>query len=70
MCGYSFAPLLYNRLPCEALMPNALRFPIALVLSIVCLAAPAWANFEADMEAYKGGDYATALREWRPLAER
>ncbi len=51
-------------------MPSSLRFPIALVQSIVCLAAPAWADFEADMEAYKGGDYTTALREWRPLAEQ
>ena len=48
----------------------ALRFPIALVLSIVCLAAPAWADFNAGEEAYHRGDYATALREWRPLAEQ
>ena len=51
-------------------MPISLRFPIALVLSIVCLATPAWADFEAGMEAYKGSEYATALREWRPLAEQ
>ncbi len=47
-----------------------LRFPIALVLSIVCLAAPAWADFQAGTYAYKSGDFATALREWRPLAEQ
>jgi TPR repeat protein len=51
-------------------MPIALRFSITLVLSIVCLATPAWADFEADMKAYKGSDYATALREWQPLAEQ
>ena len=51
-------------------MPFSLRFPIALVLSIVCLAAPTWADFQAGSEAYKHGDYATALREWRPLAEQ
>ncbi len=51
-------------------MPIALRFPSALVLSIVSLAAPAWADFEAGMDAYDRGDYATALREWRPLAEQ
>jgi TPR repeat protein len=33
-------------------------------------AAPTWADFEAGMDAYGRGDYATALREWRPLAER
>jgi len=47
----------------------SLRFPIALVLSIVCLAVPAWGDFKAGMDAYNRGDYATALREWRPLAE-
>ncbi len=51
-------------------MPIALRFPIALVLSIVCLAAPAWADFQAGVDAYELGDYATALHEWRPLADR
>ena len=48
----------------------ALRFPVALVLSIVCLAAPAWADFKAGENAYHRGDYATALREWQPLAKR
>ena len=47
-----------------------LRFPIALVLSMVCLVVPAWADFQAGMDAYNRGDYATALREWRPLAEQ
>ncbi len=51
-------------------MAIALRFPIALVLSIVCLAAPAWADFQAGVDAYELGDYATALHEWRPLADR
>ena len=27
------------------------------------------ANFQKGMEAYKNGDYATALKEWKPLAE-
>ncbi len=51
-------------------MTIALRFPIALVLSIVSLAVPAWANYSAGMSVYNRGDYATALREWRPLAEQ
>ena len=50
--------------------PMPLRFPIVLVLSIVCFAAPAWADFEAGGDAYNRGDYATALREWRPFAEQ
>src|SRR5512141_852563 len=50
--------------------PMSLRFPIVLVLSLVCLVVPAWADFEAGMDANTRGDYATALREWRPLAEQ
>ncbi len=47
-------------------MPIALRFPIALVLPIVCLAVPAWADFRAGLQTHDRGDYVTALREWRP----
>ena len=46
------------------------RFAITLVLSISGLATPAWSDFETGMDAYNHGDYATALREWRPLAEQ
>jgi TPR repeat protein len=50
------------------------RFVIALVLSSVCFAAPAWADNKAVKEAYdlalERGDYSTAVRELRPLAER
>ena len=49
--------------------PMSLRFTITLVLSIVCLVAPAWANFKAGVDAYNRGDYAIALHEWHPLAE-
>ena len=51
-------------------MHISLRFPIAVVLSIVCLAVPAWADYKAGEDAYNRGDFTTALREWRPLAER
>ncbi len=51
-------------------MPISFRFPFALVLSIVCLAMPSWVDFQAGLDAYTDGDYATALREFRPLAEQ
>ncbi len=51
-------------------MPIAFRIPIALVLSIVCLTLPAWANVQTGKDAYNRGDYATALHEWQPLADR
>ncbi len=34
------------------------------------LTVPAWAGFDEAVAAYKRGDYATALREFRPLADR
>jgi hypothetical protein len=43
-------------------MSIAFRFPTAIVLSIVCLAVPVWADFKAGMDAYNRGDYATVLR--------
>lgn len=42
---------------------------IVLVLSFVCLAVPAGADFHTGMDTNNRGDYATVLREWRPLAE-
>lgn len=39
-------------------------------LLVVALAAPVWADFDAGMAAYNREDYATALKEWRPLAEQ
>ncbi len=37
---------------------------------IIGLAAPAWAGFDEGVAAYERGDYETALREFRPLAEQ
>ncbi len=40
-------------------------------LLLLTLAAPAWGqDFEKGMQAYNRGDYATALRELRPLAKQ
>ena len=50
--------------------PIFFRFTIALALSIVSLATPIWADFKAGEKAYRSGDYATALREWQPLAKQ
>lgn len=47
-----------------------LRLTMLLVLSIFCLTVAAWADFEAGMKANDREDYATALREWQPLAEQ
>jgi TPR repeat protein len=46
------------------------RHAAAIVLSFIYLSAPAWADFKAGIDAHQRGDYATALREWQPLAEQ
>ena len=46
------------------------RLTVTLVLSVLCLAVPARADFQAGMTAHDREDYATALREWQPLAEQ
>jgi uncharacterized protein len=50
--------------------PIFLRFNIAFVFSFVCLSTPAWSDYEAGEGAYRRGNYTTALRELRPLAEQ
>ena len=40
------------------------------VAILLLLALPAWADFQDGLDAYDRGDYATALTEWRPLAEQ
>ncbi len=42
----------------------------AFAVLLVVLAAPAWAGFDEGVAAYDRGDYATALREMRVLAEQ
>ncbi len=43
---------------------------VMLALVVVLVAAPAWADFKAGVEAYQRGDYATALTKFRPLAQQ
>ncbi len=42
----------------------------AFAVLLVFLATPAWAGLDEGITAYKRGDYAMAVREWRPLAEQ
>ncbi len=43
---------------------------LSIVGLVFMLAAPTRADFQAGVEAYKRGDYDTALKEFRPLAEQ
>ena len=49
-------------------MKGLLLLPALLL--ILLFGTPAFADFAKGSRAYKSGDYATALREWRPLAEQ
>ncbi len=46
-----------------------LRLSIVVGLALM-LAAPAWADFQAGLDAYERGDYDTAVKELWPLAEQ
>ena len=41
---------------------------LAMLILCASLALPAQAGFEEGLAAYERGDYATALKEWQPLA--
>lgn len=42
---------------------------LTILLSILAISASA-ANFSAGLDAYQKGDYAAAVKEWRPLADK
>ncbi len=49
----------------------AIRWARLVLAAVVMLvAAPAWADFKAGVEAYQRGDYAPALTEFRSLAQQ
>ncbi len=55
--------------------PKAKLAGLALIAALCAgftlgLTAPAWAGWDEAVAAYRRGDYATALREWRPLAKQ
>jgi hypothetical protein len=42
----------------------------SLLVGLWLVAVPGWAGFEEGVRAYKSADYATAVREWLPLAQQ
>ena len=53
--------------------PRSSMRRIAATLTVVALlfsAGSAWADLDDGVAAYESGDYATALKEFRPLAEQ
>ena len=43
---------------------------IAVLSAALSLGTPAYADFQKGLDAYSSEDYATALKEWKPLAEQ
>jgi hypothetical protein len=57
-----------NRYKWRYLMPRVfLAFIATLTLTLTTAHA---ADFQKGLDAFDSGDYATALKEWKPLAEQ
>src|SRR5271170_5476193 len=52
----------------RSLCPTLLMLT-ALMLTAVVASVPAFADFQAGLDAYKKGDFVGAVKEWRPLAD-
>jgi len=48
-------------------MKGFLAFPVLLFF---LSGTPAFADFQKGLDAYESGDFATALREWKPFSEQ
>ena len=51
------------------MLTNTIK-PIAAALLMLAFSTTSWAGFAEGLAAYEPGDFATALQEWRPLAEQ
>ena len=40
------------------------------VLLFFLFSTPTFADFQKGLDAYQSGDYATALKEWKPLTDQ
>ncbi len=50
-------------------MKEFLAYPVVLIL-LLGTGTPAFADFQKGLDAVNRGDFATALKEWKPLAEQ
>ena len=47
-----------------------MKSPVLVLVFLAWFVTPAIADFDAGMAAYQRGDYVTAFREFKPLAEK
>lgn len=45
-------------------------FAVLGAFTALIASVPAWADFQAGLDAYQKGDYVAAAKEWQPLAEQ
>ena len=44
---------------------------LVILTAVICSAGAAWAkDYEEGLKAFRSNDFATSLKEWRPLAEQ
>ena len=47
------------------------KLTLTVITILFCLTSVAWsANLQKGLDAYQNGDFATAFREWKTLAEQ
>ena len=51
-------------------MKNLFKYISLFIVTLVMSSATASADYQKGLDAYNAEDYATALREWRPLANQ
>ena len=51
-------------------MKNLFKYISLFIVTLVMSSATASADYQEGLDAYDAGDYATAMKEWRPLAEQ
>jgi hypothetical protein len=70
--GWGLIPLPPNSKPSILISMRKLTATLCLTFAVLLgsVGMSASADFQKGLTAYKSGDYATALREWEPLAEQ
>ncbi|MDC0081586.1 hypothetical protein OAI34_04220 [Emcibacteraceae bacterium] len=51
-------------------MKNLIKYLSLFIITLVMSSTTARADYQKGLDAYNAGDYATAMKEWRPLAEQ
>ena len=71
MKNHDFRPLLTHSKSTKLISMRKLTATVSLTLAVLLgVTGCQTTSFKRGLTAYKSGDYATALREWKPLARQ